>query len=638
MGRSYREELSELSSAHASVPDSAVASLREQAALAADYGLIVVASGGAKVIAEWACRLQRIVFGSSAVAMTPLEYASIAAPVRAVTWLISAGGKHRDIHRAAFVAKDRGDARVVGFIGHQTTPLGQWLQKELRGEVLELDLPTGGDGFLATTSVWAMACTLAKAYSAWISPSLSLDPMLLDDLLIWGDQAARASAAVPSTDRDTVVLHDTWSALGATDLETRFIETALGNVWSADFRNFGHGRHFWIDDRHDRTTVVSLWTPASDGLAVPTLKLLPHGLDVRRVRIPYDGFPGALAALSWSIHITALHAEAVGRDPGRPGVKRFGEQLYEGGFAYPERPSLTPVMHAIHLKSPAIQPQTDLAVTWEDAYWRARDRFESAQIQAIVADYDGTLVDTPQRYEALPGFIVQELIRLLDAGVYLGIATGRGDSVQEKLRSALPPALWPRVVVGYHNGAVVLSLDEPFPADMDGDPTEEPLIRACEVLRQEIHERGLAVLHCRRNQLTLKPANGLSLLRAWRATRECLDRHGMGSICVWLSSHSVDVLGPRCSKVNVVSHVAEMAMCSQDAVLRIGDRGSRPGNDWQMLTAPLGISVGDCSSDMETCWNFLPPGLHGARGTSYLLRQIRNPAKSGKGVSERSST
>lgn len=637
MGRSYREELTELATAQESVPDATVVQLRAQAALAANCGLIVVASGGAKVVSEWACRLQRTIFGSAAVAMTPLEYASLAAPVRAATWFLSAGGRHPDIRYAASVARDRGDARVIGFIGHQRTPLGEWLKTELKSEVIEFDLPTGGDGFLATTSVWAMACALAKTYAAWISPAVPLDGAYFDKVLAWGAQAALETPQTPSRDQDTVILHDAWTALGANDLETRFIETALGNLWSTDFRNFGHGRHFWIDDRRDRTSLFAIWTPASEALAKPTLELLPSNLAAHQVQVPFDGIAGALAALSWSIHLTANRAEHIGRDPGRPGVKKFGEQLYEGGFPYPQSASIDDIQHAIQLKSSAIQPGTPLAADWEAAYWRARKRFETAAVSAIASDYDGTLVDSAKRWDPPPAEIVTELIRLLEGGVFLGIATGRGNSVQEALRKVIPEAFWSQVIVGYHNGAEVLNLGEPIP-DLDREPTEPPLSLACEVLQQELEKRGIAKLKCRRNQLTVMPSKGLPLLHAWRATRECLDRNGLGSTSVWLSSHSVDVLGPRCSKINVVNRVAELAGCPQDAVLRIGDRGSRPGNDWQMLTAPLGVSVGDCSSDMETCWNLLPPGLHGANGTAYLLRKIKVAPGGNRGIVGGAST
>lgn len=621
MGRSYQAELSELRAAQASVPQAVVNRLREQAALAADHGLIVVASGGAKVVAEWACHLQRTVFGSSAVAMTPLDYASLASPVRAVTWFVSAGGRHPDIREAAAAAEARGDACCVGFIGHMGTPLGEWLKEQLRADVVEFDLAGKGDGFLATGSVWAMSCALAQAYSGWLEAD-SLNDDVLEELRAWGEQSAHETARDRATGRDLVLLHDGWTSLAADDLETRLIETALANIWSADLRNFAHGRHFWAADRADRTWLIAITTPASDALAQPTVALLPSSLPVRAIQVPFDGIAGALAALSWSIHLTSEIGKQMDRDPGRPGVPVFGEKLYTGGHPYPRRTAVEQVQRAIFRKSPAIQPGSPQAKEWEKAYRDAKRRLETARVPAIVVDYDGTLVDSPKRFDPIPTSVGEHITRLVESGIYFGVATGRGDSVREKLLEIVPERLWSHVVVGYHNGAVVLGLHEDIP-DLDGGPEAPDLLRASRLLQDEVANRGLCELRARAHQLTVMPAKGLPLLGAWRATRECLDRHGLSSIPVWLSSHSVDVLGPRCSKLNVVARVAELAGCSSERVLRLGDRGARPGNDWELLSAPLGFSVGDCSSDMNVCWNLLPPDLHGAAGTAYMLEQIK---------------
>jgi fructoselysine-6-P-deglycase FrlB-like protein len=626
MGRSYQEELSELRAAQASVPQDVIARLREQAALAADHGLIVVASGGAKVVAEWACHLQRTVFGSSAVAMTPLEYVSLASPVRAVTWFVSAGGRHPDIRLAASAAEARGDACCVGFIGHLATPLGEWLKEKLRSDVIEFDLAGKGDGFLATGSVWAMSCALAQAYSGWLD-SDSLDGDVFEELRAWGEQSALEMAHDLVAERDLVLLHDSWTALAANDLETRLIETALTNIWSADLRNFAHGRHFWAADRANRTSLIAITTPASDALAQPTVAVLPTSLPVRAIQVPFEGIAGALAALSWSIHLTAEIGKRVDRDPGRPGVPSFGEKLYAGGHPYPRRIAINEVERAIFRKSPAIQPGSPHAKAWEGAFRDAKRRFETARIPAIVADYDGTLVDSPKRFGPIPASVGKHIARLVESGLYFGVATGRGDSVRKELIKVVPKSHWPHVVVGYHNGAVVLGLHEDIP-DLDGSPATPDLLLASLLLQDELAARGLCELRSRAHQLTVLPAKGLSLLGAWRATRECLDRHELSSIPVWLSSHSVDVLGPECSKLNVVARVAELAGCPPQDVLRLGDRGARPGNDWELLSAPLGFSVGDCSSDMNACWNLLPPELHGAAGTAYLLEQIKAKAVS----------
>lgn len=622
MGRAYRDELTELAATQAGVPAEVPARLAALASQASDFGLVVVASGGAKVVAEWASRLQRMTFGCAAVAMTPLEYAALPVPVRATTWLISAGGRHADILQAARSAASRGDACVVGLIGQPESPLQALLKSELRSDVVDFGLPPGQDGFLATNSVWAMACALARAYSRWLPVAGALDNVQCERLLAWGAEAARAVTTVELVGREVVVLHDAWTSLGAQDLEARLTETSLANLWISDFRNFGHGRHFWIADRTDRTLLVSLGSPASASVSAPTLDVLPETLSTLPLCMPDDGIAGALASLAWSMHITARWASEIGRDPGRPGVPRFGERLYEGGFPYPDTVKVDVDQYALLRKSPQASV-TDVAGNWRKALGDARSLMRDTPVSAVVMDYDGTMVDSPKRYQPLDECLAVELRRLLDLGVIIGVATGRGDSIQKELRSALPDARhWARVIVGYHNGAKVMRLNEPAP-ELDGAPAHPDLRSACDVLTREVAMRSLGTLRCREHQLTVTAVAGQSLARAWRATRECLDRNGLDAVRVWLSSHSVDVLSPCCSKLHVVSRVAQVAACSPLEVLRIGDRGAWPGNDWELLAAPLGVSVDECSSDPTASWSLLPPTLKGMRATTHLLRRLQ---------------
>lgn len=622
MGRAYRDELAELAATQAGVPAEIPVRIAALASQASDAGLVVVASGGAKVVAEWASRLQRMTFGCAAVAMTPLEYAALPVPVRATTWLISAGGRHADILHAARSAASRGDACVVGLIGQPESPLQALLKSELRSDVVDFGLPPGRDGFLATNSVWAMACALARAYSRWLPVAGPLDDARCERLLGWGTEAARAVTTVGLVGREVVVLHDAWTSLGAQDLEARLTETSVANLWISDFRNFGHGRHFWIADRTDRTLLVSLGSPASASVSARTLDVLPETLSILPLCMPDDGIAGALASLAWSMHITARWASEIGRDPGRPGVPRFGELLYEGGFPYPITAQVDVDQYALLRKSPQASVN-DVAGNWRKALGDARTLMRGTPVSAVVMDYDGTMVDGPKRYQPLENCLAVELRRLLDLGVIIGVATGRGDSIQRELRSALPEAHhWPRVIVGYHNGAKVMRLDEPVP-DLDGAPTHPHLRAACDVLTRQVEARNLGTLRCREHQLTVTAVAGQSLARAWLATRECLDRNGLEGVRVWLSSHSVDVLSPVCSKLHVVHRLAQMADCSPIAVLRIGDRGAWPGNDWELLAAPLGVSVDECSSDPAASWNLLPPTLKGVRATTHILRRLQ---------------
>jgi len=581
-------------------------------------------------VAEWACRLHRLVFGSAAAALTPLEYCSIATPVVASTWLLSAGGRHRDIHEAAKAARARGDRSVVGLVGRSGSPLEAWLHTELRSPTVSLNLASGLDGFLATNSVWTMACTIARAYARWLpgEAHAALDAGSLERLLGWAHQTVLDLA--PWGDRDLIVLHDTWAALGAQDLETRMIEAALGNFWAADFRNFAHGRHFWLADRPERSAVVALWTPSAEPLATASLEGLPSQTCVYRQPLPGNDVVGALASLAFSIHLIASRARAIDRDPGRPGVPAFGERLYEGGFPYPTNAMLDRSRLAVRRKSPAASSNEAQWTKWRSALDAFRAQLANAQFCGVVFDYDGTLVDTEHRFNDIRADAAEQLNRLLDAGLWIGIATGRGDSVHSKLQAAVNPVHWPHVIIGYHNGAVVRTLQEAVPY-LDAEPSDGTFSAVAAALRAHLEQTGLATLRVREHQITVNPVAGSGLGETWRATRECLDVAGFQETRVWLSSHSVDVLSARCSKLHVVDAVASAAGCDSAQVLRIGDRGTWPGNDWELLSSPLGLSVDECSSDALTCWNMLPTDVRGATATVRLLRLL-SPIRPGVAV------
>src|SRR5690606_34656684 len=90
---------------------------------------------------------------------------------------------------------------------------------------------------------------------------------------------------------------------------------------------------------------------------------------------------------------------------------------------------------------------------WREALEAFRRRLLEPVFRAIALDYDGTLVDTRHRFEAVTPEIKSQLRRLLGAGVQLAIATGRGASVRRDLQAALPKSLWENVMIGYYNGA-----------------------------------------------------------------------------------------------------------------------------------------------------------------------------------------
>lgn len=603
MGRPYHEELAELQRApERSLPE-AVETLAAAFERARPQGLFVVASGGALVVAEWACHLYRQVTGRSAVPLTPLEFVALSHPVQSTVWLLSAAGRHSDILTAAARAHHRGDRDVHALVGRAGSPLARVHDARAGHAPIELGLDVA-DGFLATYSVWHMARLIAEAAARW-QPSLA--PPQPGHALEWGFAQAQA---FHGTDASLVLIHDAWTALGAYDLETRAVETALAPVWRTDWRNLGHGRHFWFAARNADTHLVALQTPSSRALGEATLSELPAKTTVTRVSIPWDDATGALASLAWSMAATAVLGSRRDRDPGRPGVPAFGERLYAGGFPYPS-------LATGGRREAALVRKGGRGASWQTAYAAVHAHLTTSPLRGIVLDYDGTLVATPRRFDAIEPEIAAHLNRLLRSGFTVGVATGRGDSVQSRLLEVIAPEHQNAVIIGYHNGRVVQPLSAC--ADVvDKAPIDGQLKIAQSLLETRLVHSGQAELRARPGQLTLVAIGGTSLEALWRATQEVLALERL-ALDAWMSSHSVDIVAPGVGKLRVVEALAEATGSGPDAILRIGDRGAWPGNDWQMLAHPLGLSVDECSTDPTTCWNVLPAHLRGVEGTCWLL-------------------
>lgn len=624
MGRKYTDEIHELASSLEILHRIDIDSIKKTVSSAATIGLVAVASGGAKVVAEWMCRLHRSAFGSAAVAITPLEYSQISHPVRAQVILISAGGRHPDALTAAEAGRLRGDKAISALIGQADSPLERLVTNEGHGTALNLCLPPGLDGFLATNSVWISVNALYQAYAEWLPPDSIPEPTNFGprEINSWAHSAFQGGALKGMERPSYVLLHDSWTTLGADDLETRLIETSLRHVWRTDFRNLGHGRHFWLADRPSETTVIALWTPAADKLAEETLSCFPPNIQVIRVRTPLNGPGGGISSLAWSMRAVLAIGDLKGRDPGRPGVPTFGERLYGEKFTYPSRcDGAELAAEAITRKHP-LSPSAKAPEAWVKAHKTAIQKFHDARFKAVVLDLDGTLIDSNRRYEPIPAPMGEQLNRLLEQGAWIGIATGRGDSAQQRLREAISDAYHTRVVIGYHNGAVIARLPEDV-IGLDEDPTDPDLLTARAALIEYTRNYSVMSVRARKHQITITPKCVSSLDETWGMCIGLLAKLGLLSrLKVWRSSHSIDIASITTSKLAVVNELTSLASCSAGEVLRIGDRGAWPGNDWELLNSPIGMSVDQCSPDPETCWNFAPRGASGPRATLYFLERL----------------
>jgi len=260
--------------------------------------------------------------------------------------------------------------------------------------------------------------------------------------------------------RDTLfVLFDPALADAARLMETNLWEAAVMNVEAVDLRNFAHGRHLWAAKRMETLGILVLVTDATATLWRELDRELPGAIPRLVIRFDSDD-PGLVLSGLWiAMLATNVAGQVKAIDPGKPGVPEFGRRIYHSpallSVANDAR-SITPVDRKL-----AHRPDSGLiAGEWREAEDLFRERLSKERFDALVLDYDGTVVWSNARRDAPSPEIIARLRDMLDRGIPLGIATGRRDSVGLMLRSCLPEQLWPRVLVGYYNGGLCLRLDQ----------------------------------------------------------------------------------------------------------------------------------------------------------------------------------
>jgi hypothetical protein len=268
------------------------------------------------------------------------------------------------------------------------------------------------------------------------------------------------------------------------------------------------------------------------------------------------------------------------------------------------------------------------------AYARALDallqrevaKLNRCVIGALVLDYDGTLRHLDSNGDEPDSRAMTWLVAHLEAGLPVGIATGRDASLLCTLRRAVPRTFWRRMWVGICNGDRVYRLDARRNGT-DGRRLPE-LIRLRRILAADPWiGRRIRMVGMPR-QLTIAPTRGLTTVELWPRVIHALDSSRLCGLRPVASTHSIDVVAASVSKLNVLG--ALQRACPElrsHEVLCIGDRGCWPDNDFELLGHNPALSVDEPSSLLNGAWNLAPPGCRGPDATAYYLSRINPDSK-----------
>jgi fructoselysine-6-P-deglycase FrlB-like protein len=590
--------------------------------LGAGRHALAIGSGGSAVAAEYFVRCRdSLGLGPTSVA-TPMQAVVDHNPLNASqVWLFSAGGDNPDVVAAAQATADRGCADLI-LVTRNPDSVAAGVIRRLNGSVHVVPVADLKDGFLTTHSLLAMATALLLA-----SDMASREPVPKSTKL---DILARRLAA----SRDGAERHrllEQWKGLRPNDtiiiaadpllrpvaslLDTSFWESALCPVQTTDFRNLAHGRHAWFHHRPDDTVLLALTGATSRLIWSAIDEVLPDA--VRRTKSDYGSCGRLENLLGFVDGLAVIEAigEVLGIDPGKPGIGKFGRAIY--GDRSLERLAAelsTRVRHkrAAIAKADVTNPDEPSLASI------SRERLhllEAADVGGLVFDYDGTIVSTEGRYEVPDQPIVDELVRLHRAGVWLGIATGRGGSAGEDLRKVLPPEVLSSIIIGYYNGGYLRTAD--FNIELD-PPAQNPAIAA---VASWLNARDDLFIKKSFKSGTLQIGIEMSILR--HPYRFALDfsscpQFANGEVRISASGHSFDIIPLTSCKTSVVEAVRRAARPGT-TVLCFGDSGSASGNDHALLSHPHGISVDEVCSAPDGCWSLFGGMI---TGTKALLKAL----------------
>jgi hypothetical protein len=600
MKRRYDSELLELPGTYGSVLNSNLAEELKRV-VRVQRPMVFVGSGGALSVARLAADLHMWATGEIGLAATPLEAATWHLSPRTGLVLFSSRAQHPDAALTIRAARARGATHI----GVLTSRSREQLPASLRaGDVHVATVPAPRDGFLATNSLLAMATALCLAHGIELPPSL---PAFVAD-------------GLGPIRRSCVALTGPGTAAVGIDVEVRLVETGLASVQLTDYRNLAHGRHVGLARHLPDLTVLAVMDTASEGLAESTLALLPSTVDLVRLRSELPWPVSVLDLLVLSMYMTSAVGHEREIDPGRPSVQQFGRRLYHLPVGkWLAAPAEDPVSRKLATR----HPDMSLRQVVDSAFLEWLEAIRLQAFGGVVLDYDGTCLPTWDRSRPPPRDVQREIVRLLDRGLVVGFATGRGRSLYEVTRTWLPRVFWPRVHVGLYNGTVLLRLSDSLP---NSSKCIGPLAEAADRLDNLGFGLGLKV--DRRNTQISVGADGSSALgpRLLPFVRSVLSRPPALPCKVLASGHSVDVVALSASKTAVLKSVTDD--CA-GAVLAIGDQGQVDGNDFELLAAThFSLTVNMCSLDPTRCWNLDKRGVRGPELLATYLRALR-PSKAG---------
>jgi hypothetical protein len=256
------------------------------------------------------------------------------------------------------------------------------------------------DGYLATNSLVFDATVIARTYGELDRQGVSIDYRV--DQIAFGELSlenwirSSASFVNEAAKRGSLIIVFSPNLRPiAEDLESKLSEAALSFCQLADFRSFAHGRHLWLTERSQDSSLLVLTEPAVEKLWTDMRPQIPS--EVPTFCMPLSGAQpkDLISGLIAGMHLVSEIANAAKRNIAKPTISPLGRSLY-----YAKLQSLIPPPFEDALRVEVSKYEV-LGAHWPSSRSSGKIRraledtelaFETQTFRSIVFDYDGITI------------------------------------------------------------------------------------------------------------------------------------------------------------------------------------------------------------------------------------------------------
>lgn len=608
MGKNYRKELDSLNSIYDGAMKANIDILTGFLSKYRTCPLFGIGSGGSYSVAvtfEFLC----IKAGLIAQSITPLELGQFQYQLNnSAAVLFTAGGSNNDSKNAYRYISEHEPEGVLTCCMRLNAPIKKLQKENVHNYYFEYKMPVAKDGYLAVESLMSSIVLMIRAFQKMTRDYY----FILPEHRGWNSHVLDLDTIRAVMEKESLfILYGGITMPAAVDLESKFSEASLCNTQLVDFRNFAHGRHYWISDRRKKTAIIALVGKSEKKLADSTLKFLPKDIPILRVDVDDDTVEGLVDALHYSFEIVGHVAQIRNFDPGKPHIEEFGKKLYHLNYDIGKKKCMVERrkdMFAMAAYRKAVRHQ-GIGISeyqkYSHIYW---DKLVSRTYKGIIFDYDGTIHDK-YRTSDVEERLFAKLNTFLDSQIIIGIATGRGKSVRIELQKKIERKYWKNVLIAYYNGGVIGTLDD----DTKPNKQEAEIPIAFNKIISKIPD---CEIEENPYQLTLiKDELSISSAEFEFLKEQILE---VKDIKAMETNHSIDIIPAQSSKRNIFLACKN----TEEEFLTIGDSGYLGGNDYELLNGDTSLSVDYVSDAFNSCWNYAKPSMRNLEATEFYLNMI----------------